>query len=74
MPVVKRKVDTWVAGCEYVDSRNVYEGFCGPFTLADSYIGGLVYNRGIGLLSNIYTLSITYYIYANLLPMTPSLE
>ncbi len=44
----------------------------GPFTLADSYIGSLVYNKGIGLLSNIYTLSITYYIYANLLTMTSS--
>lgn len=38
-----------------------------PFVMATSYIGNLIYGKGIGLLTELYTLSITYTIYGNMM-------
>ncbi len=38
-----------------------------PFVFADSYIGNLVYSKGLAIYSQVYTLSITYDIYSKVL-------
>ncbi|MEM3227858.1 MAG: hypothetical protein QXK65_02845 [Candidatus Micrarchaeaceae archaeon] len=38
-----------------------------PFVLADSYIGNLIYNKGLAIYGQIYVLSITYDIYSKVL-------
>ncbi|MGC8478593.1 MAG: hypothetical protein ACP5NE_01545 [Candidatus Micrarchaeia archaeon] len=54
-------------------SRSVTGTAYSPFVFADFYIGNLIYNKGLAIYAQIYTLSITYDIYSKVLGFAGSM-